>query len=375
SGAYRTDRLFTLETIDWGFMRPKLPDDRSLAYAQSEWMIEFIVERWGFDAVLALLKQFDEGRAQADAFQRVLKTDPTTFISDFRTWAARQITSWALSVALVKDAATLDKALQADPEDADLHAQRAEAAWLASDLDACEESARRALTLNREQPLALAAIGRVLLARARMFKADQKRWKASNAFVEAEEYLERLRAQDADHPDVLKGLAIIKQSTREWDAAQSHWEAYQKVQPRDPAGYRSLAGIHLKAGRRAAALPLLEEYYRLDRSDAAVPRQIGEIYMDRGDADSAARWFRRAVEAEAYDAELYRQWAKACRSGERWSEAIAAYQSLITLDPNDADALRALADCYEAQGDSAQAEPYRRRAAVLDGDAPADDNE
>ena len=33
--AVRRDRLFTLESIDWGFIRPQRPDDRHLAYAQS----------------------------------------------------------------------------------------------------------------------------------------------------------------------------------------------------------------------------------------------------------------------------------------------------------------------------------------------------
>ena len=42
--AARRDTLFTLESIDWGFIRPKRPGDRQMAYAQSEWMCEYIVE-------------------------------------------------------------------------------------------------------------------------------------------------------------------------------------------------------------------------------------------------------------------------------------------------------------------------------------------
>ncbi|MFH0983041.1 MAG: tetratricopeptide repeat protein, partial [Planctomycetota bacterium] len=42
----RRDELFTLESIDWGFMRPRREDDRQVAYAQSEWMCEYLVERF-----------------------------------------------------------------------------------------------------------------------------------------------------------------------------------------------------------------------------------------------------------------------------------------------------------------------------------------
>src|SRR5207244_2543569 len=46
SQALWDDRLFTLESIDWGFMRPKRSDDRELAYAQGEWMVGYIAKHY-----------------------------------------------------------------------------------------------------------------------------------------------------------------------------------------------------------------------------------------------------------------------------------------------------------------------------------------
>ena len=68
AAAVRQDQLFTLETIDWGFIRPRKSGDRAQAYAQSEWMIEYIAERYGEGAVGRLLKAFRDGLNQKEAF-------------------------------------------------------------------------------------------------------------------------------------------------------------------------------------------------------------------------------------------------------------------------------------------------------------------
>ena len=66
--AVRRDRLFTLESIDWGFIRPRRKDDRQLAYAQSEWMCEYLVERFGYDILNGMLSRFRRGETQAHVF-------------------------------------------------------------------------------------------------------------------------------------------------------------------------------------------------------------------------------------------------------------------------------------------------------------------
>ena len=43
------------------------PEDRSLAYAQSEWMVQFIISRYGYAAIEKLLDEFREGRTQEGA--------------------------------------------------------------------------------------------------------------------------------------------------------------------------------------------------------------------------------------------------------------------------------------------------------------------
>ena len=63
--AFENDSLFDLDEINWAFIRPKKPGDRSLAYAQGHWMVEFMNERFGMSALIRLLERYFAGRARA----------------------------------------------------------------------------------------------------------------------------------------------------------------------------------------------------------------------------------------------------------------------------------------------------------------------
>ncbi|MBK8267833.1 MAG: tetratricopeptide repeat protein [Planctomycetes bacterium] len=107
--AIRRDRLFTLQNVDWGFVRPKRPTDRSLAYAQSEWMSEYIIHRFKYQAILDLLAAFREGKQQEAAFQAVLKISTAQFDRDFHTWAVAEAAKWGLPQTPLEDPEEIEK--------------------------------------------------------------------------------------------------------------------------------------------------------------------------------------------------------------------------------------------------------------------------
>jgi hypothetical protein len=84
--AVKKHELFTMDNLTWGFVRPQKPNDRQMAYAQSFWICSYIEEKYGHDAILAMLDQFKHGASEAEAFQRVLKVSITQFTSDFFAW-------------------------------------------------------------------------------------------------------------------------------------------------------------------------------------------------------------------------------------------------------------------------------------------------
>lgn len=368
--ALRTGRLFTLESIDWGFMRPRRHDDRALAYAQSEWMIEYIIERWGYPKVLALLKEFRENRTQPDAFKRILDIATDRFIADFRPWAAGQVESWKLPTDPVGEIAALKAALLLKPTDADAHARLAEALLLDEQTEEFEKSARAALERNKEQPLALALLGGFLVEKAgQLVEADRSR-EAGPLFDEADRLLRRLRKLRPADQAALKYLARIEEHWNEPDAAAELWTEYKQVCPLDPESDRRLAAIHLLAGRRADALPLLESAFRMDSSDIELPRKIAEIHRADGRLKEAATWLRRAIETDSYNETTYTELGAVSAELKDWDTAELAYRSICTLSPDDPDGYEGLARVYEARGDEKQAEEMRKKAAIKRGLEP-----
>ena len=65
--ALQNDGLFAYEDLSWGFIRPEKPSDRGLAYAQSAWMLEHVVEVDGRGAMLAMLDAAGRGATDAEA--------------------------------------------------------------------------------------------------------------------------------------------------------------------------------------------------------------------------------------------------------------------------------------------------------------------
>ena len=118
--AVRQDRLFTLESLDWGFMRPKRPTDRTLAYAQSEWMCEYLIERFGYGVVQDMLRLYREGKTQPQVLAERLQTDSQTLHQDFRGWARKQVEQWGFDLSPPEDVAELRRQAESQSASADV---------------------------------------------------------------------------------------------------------------------------------------------------------------------------------------------------------------------------------------------------------------
>jgi tetratricopeptide (TPR) repeat protein len=88
--------LFTLDQINWGFIRPKRQIDRPLAYAQACWMIQYIVQAFGQQSVVDMLILFNQGKTDRQAIAQVTHEDPDIFMTRFNEWARRQVITWGL---------------------------------------------------------------------------------------------------------------------------------------------------------------------------------------------------------------------------------------------------------------------------------------
>ena len=135
--AMRRDQLFTLESIDWGFIRPKRASDRQMAYAQSEWMVEFIIDRFGYDVIQKMLKRYHDGATQAQVLRELFQLELSDFDKAFAQWSREEVAKWNCAFDLTPPEDVIELRQQADSKEAsaDRVSQLARAEFDAAEFD------------------------------------------------------------------------------------------------------------------------------------------------------------------------------------------------------------------------------------------------
>ena len=84
--AFVSGRWHKIADLDGGFTRPRTPEDLGIAYFQASQVCEFIVDRFGFDAILRMLTLYREKAQTADILTRVLKMTESDFDRAFKEY-------------------------------------------------------------------------------------------------------------------------------------------------------------------------------------------------------------------------------------------------------------------------------------------------
>ncbi|MCH2134743.1 MAG: hypothetical protein MK116_13455 [Phycisphaerales bacterium] len=303
--------LLTMDEISWGFVRPRRPQDRALAYAQSNWMLEFIIERWGHDAMIAILSDFREGRSLSEALRRSLGVDEADFFELFLDWARGQVASWGLLP---------------EPTLADLLAGEDEAAIEVRAMEQSQAELEHFLRGLHE------SIGEPARTGQSMSLFDT----SMPASIDDDDTLLRLLASHPDHPDVLEA-AVFR--SLEGGALEGHEmvdlaTAYVAVRPGDPAGHEALARWWMEQddpGRAAESIAVIvaqEEY------DPLVARRLSRAWRLAGRFEDGAEAMERSIGISPFDPGLREEAAAAAIEAAQLSVARRHLEALVMLEPD-----------------------------------------
>ena len=361
--AIRRDRLFTLESIDWGFIRPKHPNDRQMAYAQSEWMCEYIVERWGYAAILDMIERYREGWTQPRVFGELLKTGMTEFDAAFQGWAKEQARAWGFDLAPVEDVEELRRRADEFPEDATLRGRLARAEFDAGSYDKVIAAARTALEKDENEPNALEALVTVLWGSAKNEPDADRQRSIDDSAVALIERLDRIRPANWIGPKYRGEIALRR---KDWDAAEAALRTLQRVCPMDPASWRGLGGVYLERGDREKAIAQLRELARIEDPDGAVAFKVGELYRQGGSLKDAHFWIRRAIAVQPFRADWHRALADVSLQQGDSRRALGEYLMMTRLAPRDPHGFEGAAFAAVKLGDESAARELARRAVELD---------
>jgi len=324
TAALKGGKLFDVEAMDWGFIRPKRRADRSLAYAQAEWTAEYIIAEHGREAIGKMLAGFRDGRTQAEVFSTVLGMSEEAFNKAFRVWAAGQVTAWGFDPSPRPDLAKAQAAAKAKPKDADAQAALADALRLHRRLAQAEATARAALKLDGENPLALKVM---TLLSGRAGQED-----------EALKWAERLDAADPASKVAPRVLAKVNLTRRRYAPALTALEKLKARVPLDAWSYQQLAKVYLQLGQAERALPNLIELNRYDMRDPRWPKQIAEICRDLGRDNEAVRYYEQVLWLNPYDTTVHQTLASVHLRGRRYGLAVRSARLATQASPEAGDA-------------------------------------
>lgn len=360
--------LFSLSEIDWGFIRPRRHDDRQVAYAQSEWMCEFIIERFGYDIINDMLVGYRQGETLETVLAKTIGMTPAVFDTTFVAWARDQAATWGLSLERPIDGVAAQVLRYIYPRSPRLAAELSRLARENDDPGKALDIAQEAVAENPHDPAALQAAARAHLVAAS--HAPSEALQRSHIDAAHEAYV-LLVDHQSDNAEAAEFLAEWAQEHDDRPAAQ-HWARRLKIlQPSNPTAHRILSWAALEEQRDDEALPHLLALALQDEHDPDIPRQIARIYRQRERLRESGAWYRTALWIDPYEPDIHRDYGQLLTQLNDAEGAIREYRMLTLLAPGEARGHADLAFALHAAGRRDEAARAAEQAVRIDPNSPA----
>jgi predicted Zn-dependent protease len=251
--ALNEGKFLPVSELDSGFIRPTYPNQVQVSYLQAGLVCLFIEQRWSFDKLAALLKQFTRNVTTADAIAATFNMSPAAFDREFDAYAKARFAP-----------------LLANMADWDRQYRNARAAIEAERWADAIEPARRAASVYPEHA-------------------------------------------GPDSPNLLLARALDKLDRR--NEAIAALEAYRAGGGWDPAALRELARWYDEAGRKQDATSLLQSLNYSDPMNPGQHLALGERLLGEDRAEDSLQEYRAALALNVHDqAPAYLGEARALRA-------------------------------------------------------------
>lgn len=252
--AIKDGKLLPVATLDRGFVRPSYPAQVTVSYFQAGKICDYINEKWGWQKLVDMLKDFATGKTTVEVMESHLSMKTEQFDKDFLAWLDKQVgeqvkgfDAWRKNIAVANE---LSKAKK----------------W--------DEVIKTAEPIVRAYP----------------------------DYVDPGSAYELLAEASEKKGDKAKAIQIL--------------QAWAKVGGRQPETLKKLAALLEEAGRKREAAETLERInYIYPVQDDEYHRRQGELWFELGDKDRAIREFTAVVGSKPVDvAGSYYNLAKAQRA-------------------------------------------------------------
>ncbi len=253
--AFTDGRWHKIANLDAGFTSPRTPEDLGIAYFQASQVCEFIVDRFGFDAILRMLTLYRDKAQTPEILSQVLKLSESDFDRAFKEYVDGKTRP-------MQDALKIESNLAAS---------------------LTKEDVVKMLTVQDTFALRLRA--------GHLFRADDD---TENAVLHFRRAIELFPYYTADG-NAYQTLAEIFEKKGDLRQAAEALSALIKYDENNMKALKSLVNLRLKLGDRAGALEALRLSFYVSPFEYAMHTQAGELSFESQQYDGALAEFRIAL--------------------------------------------------------------------------------
>lgn len=314
-------RLLNLDTINLGFIRPEQAEDRQMAYCQAQLYAQYMVEKYGEDALPKMLRAYRQGLTTDRAIKASFGVEKEEFEQGYLEFLDKVVKTLKGRVEneVPVPFSKLQQQLAEKPEDAELNARMAYEHFARREYREARPYADKALELSEHHPLASYVKGRLY-----------------QSIGDESAALAVLRpALDEDEPNerVVDLLAELEMKAGRLDEAARLYELARQEDPYQSKWIAGLARVHLRQGDREKLLGSLGLLAANDSDDLEVRRTLAAEYLARKDYEEAAKWANECLHIEVYDPAHHVMLGDALAGLKRGAAAIEEYQVALELKP------------------------------------------
>jgi cellulose synthase operon protein C len=353
-------KLLNLDTINLGFIRPQEPDQRQLAYCQSQLYAQYMLKRFGPDALIKMLDSYRQGLTTDRAVKASFDVEKPDFEEGYLKFLDGVVKTIRTRVS-DEDPITfsqLERQLAAKPDDPDLNAKLAYEHFARRDYRDARPLADKALKLAPHHPLASYVKARLLIS-----IGDED---AALAVIEP--------ALDPKKPNerVVDLLAELLMKSGKLKEAEDLYELARKDDPYRNEWIAKLARVHLRQERQDKLLEDLAMMAANDSDDLDVRTVLAQKHLDASRFDEAAKWAVECLYIQVYDPLYHLLLADASMGQKHYSAAVEEYRNALELKPKKGNDVKVkLAKALKADGKSEDAKAALDEVLAEDPEHPA----
>ncbi|HEV3120315.1 MAG TPA: tetratricopeptide repeat protein [Isosphaeraceae bacterium] len=337
-------KLLNLDTINLGFIRPKEPDDRQLAYCQAQLYARYMLKRFGEGSLARLLDAYRRGLTTDRAIKDCFAVDKADFEAKYLDYLDEVVKTIRTRVADEKPVpfSQLERMVREKPDDADLNARMAYEHFARRSYREARPFADKALKLKPNHPLAS-------YVKARLFVSIDDD-DAALALLKP--------ALDPENPNerVIDLLAELEMKAGRLDEAERLYELARKDDPVHTKWIAGLARVHLRQGNQGKLLADLAMIADNDADALDVRKTLAERHLKAGEPDKAAHWATECLYIDVFDSSNHALLADALLAEKKFAPAAEEYETALELKPKRPNDLKVhLARAQAGLGERAKA--------------------